>query len=543
MNSLTLANTIQPRWYQIEAEQSIWDYYEAGNVGNPVIGLPTGTGKSLVIAMFCYRVLSRWPDQRILVLTDDKKLIQQNADELLQLWPEAPLGIYSAGLKKKENAMPIVFAGVGSLNRNPKVVGFRDIVIIDECHMISVNESTMYRKVIASLKDLNPYLRALGFSATLYRSKEGSIVGNGLFTDICYDITNELGFNKLLAENFLCALWSPATKTTIDLQGIKIVSRGNEFVYDEEDVSKRLEKIMYEAAQESVALAKSHNRKCWLAFVTGEKNAETLAAMLNYLGIKTTVVYSKLDNEECDKRIKDFREGKYECIVNMNMLVKGFNHKAIDFIVDMAPTLSTSRHVQKCGRGTRVFPGKAYTLYADFGSNTANNGPINAPVMPRKAGEKIGDMPLKTCPMCQVPNNTSAKVCWNSECKHEFQFEIKITGTSSNEPIISGDSPVTEYFEVLYVSYSKHEKRDSENKPTLKVSYICGLKTFSEWISVQGTGFALRKARDWWKMRTGFDIPNTVDECLSLKDKIKKPVAIKVWVNKGKFPEILGYEF
>jgi len=33
------------RWYQDEAEFSIFDYFQRGVAGNPVVAMPTGTGK------------------------------------------------------------------------------------------------------------------------------------------------------------------------------------------------------------------------------------------------------------------------------------------------------------------------------------------------------------------------------------------------------------------------------------------------------------------------------------------------------------------
>jgi DNA repair protein RadD len=39
------------RDYQEEAVYSVFDYYASGKVGNPVVAEPTGTGKSVVIAV------------------------------------------------------------------------------------------------------------------------------------------------------------------------------------------------------------------------------------------------------------------------------------------------------------------------------------------------------------------------------------------------------------------------------------------------------------------------------------------------------------
>ena len=134
------------RYYQEEAEYAIFDYFSNGNNGNPIIAMPTGTGKSIVIANFIKHIFGYWPNQRVMMLTHVKELIEQNASKLQSVWPTAPLGIYSAGLRSREMIMPIVFGGVQSVskaiekslneqsNLPPNLLhfGHRDLIIIDK---------------------------------------------------------------------------------------------------------------------------------------------------------------------------------------------------------------------------------------------------------------------------------------------------------------------------------------------------------------------------------------------------------------------------
>lgn len=102
------------RWYQEEAVQSLFNYFME-NTGNPIIACPTGTGKSIIIADFIKRVFTHYSGQRVMMITHVKELIEQNAEKLLAFWPTAPLGIYSAGLGRRENTPPIIFAGIASV--------------------------------------------------------------------------------------------------------------------------------------------------------------------------------------------------------------------------------------------------------------------------------------------------------------------------------------------------------------------------------------------------------------------------------------------
>jgi hypothetical protein len=93
--------TLELRPYQRAAIDAIYDYF-AAETGHPLLVLPTASGKSLVMAAFIQEVLAQWPAERIVILTHVRELISQNFAELIRLWPEAPAGIYSAGLNRRD---------------------------------------------------------------------------------------------------------------------------------------------------------------------------------------------------------------------------------------------------------------------------------------------------------------------------------------------------------------------------------------------------------------------------------------------------------
>src|SRR6187399_2490301 len=119
------------RDYQIEAVSSIYRYFSEQE-GNPVIAMPTGTGKSVVIAGFLDSIFKQWPYQKVMILTHVKELIKQNYEKLLTYWPFAPAGIYSAGLNQRDIHTPIIFAGIASVVKRWAEFGRVDIVMIDE---------------------------------------------------------------------------------------------------------------------------------------------------------------------------------------------------------------------------------------------------------------------------------------------------------------------------------------------------------------------------------------------------------------------------
>jgi len=70
----------QPRDYQAWASAGFFSYFEKGGTGHPVIAMPTGTGKSVVISDLIVTILGTWAGQRILMLAPTKELVKQNSE-------------------------------------------------------------------------------------------------------------------------------------------------------------------------------------------------------------------------------------------------------------------------------------------------------------------------------------------------------------------------------------------------------------------------------------------------------------------------------
>jgi DNA repair protein RadD len=213
------------RPYQDEAVQAIYSYF-ADNTGNCLIVLPTGSGKSVVLAEFIRSAIEQYPDTRILVLSHVAELLVQNAEKIKALWPEAPVGIYSAGLNQRDLTAQVLVAGIQSISKKAYQVQQCDIVIIDECHLLSPNDNTRYRHFLSQLKEINPYLKMVGLTASPYRLDSGWLhKGDGaMFTDIAY----EASVLNLINDGYLSPLVSKATATTLDLSSVSV--RGGEFV-------------------------------------------------------------------------------------------------------------------------------------------------------------------------------------------------------------------------------------------------------------------------------------------------------------------------
>jgi DNA repair protein RadD len=555
------------RYYQNEAVDSLFDYFLThGGTGsdgkpiraNPLICLPTGTGKSLVIGEFVRRAMQMHPGTRIFMATHVKELIKQNANKMREIWPLAPLGVYSAGLGVRDTMQPITFGGVQSCVGKFPMFGRRDLLIIDEAHLVSPTADTSYVKFINELMygtkgadpnsgNVNPYLKVIGLTATAYRLGLGCMTNGPIFTDIAYNLCTVDGFNRLIAEGFLCPLIPKRTATELDVSNVGM-SKG-EYAQGELQAAVDQETVTYAALTELVAAG--FDRKSWLIFASGVEHAEHIAEMLNNIfGIPTVCIHSKKTNAENDKALADWKSGKARAAVNMNSLTTGVDHPACDLIGMLRPTMSTGLWVQMLGRGTRPFPDKSNCLVLDFAGNTRRLGPINDPVIPKQKGKgPPGDAPVKICEVCGTYNHASARVC--IACGEEFTFQEKLNRHAAGLELIRSDLPQIETYKVDRVVMVAHTSKNS-GRDSIKVAYFCGLRTFFEYISVESNvRFFKHKSRDWFRQRYHYqteqftwesDCPNTNAEVLAIAHELRQPQTINVWVNK-QTPEIMGYGF
>ncbi len=544
------------RPYQSDAIAAIYNYFMAKN-GNPIVAMPTGTGKSVVIGEFIRGIYQYYPHQRIMMLTHVKELIGQNMAKLLQLWPTAPAGIYSAGLGRREAHFPITFAGIASVASKPEFFGHIDLVLIDECHLVGIKDDTMYRLFLAALKKVNPRLKVVGFTATHYRLGLGLLTEGELFSDICFDITGLEAFNYLINKGYLSPLIPKRTQMLYDVSDVGM--SGGE--YKQGELQRAVDKVELTETAVREMIQYGQDRKHWLIFASGVEHAEHVASMLEYFGIPSCVIHSKMKDAQRDANIAGFISSKYRAAVNNQVLTTGFDFPEIDLIGVLRPTSSPGLWVQILGRGTRpVFaPGfdletsagrlaaiaagpKQNCLVLDFAGNTRRLGPINDPVIPKAKGKGgNGTAPVKVCEVCSTYNHAAVRFC--AHCGTEFPKELKISGTAYTDEILKTSLPQIEVFKIDRVIYTEHRKRgDDQRPPTMQVTYYSGLRMFREWVCFEHERFALHKAHEWWRARSWDEPPMTVKEAIASVNTLLAPTHIKVWIKKSN-DEIRGYSF
>jgi len=469
----------QLREYQQRALDLLYQWFSDGGTGNPCMVLPTGSGKSHIVAALCKDALQNWPETRVLMLTHVRELISQNAEKMRQHWPGAPMGIYSAGLGKRNLSEPITFAGIQSVRNKADQIGHVDLIIVDECHLIGHKETGGYRQLIDALTLINPALRVIGLTATPYR------LGHGMITDkpaIFDALIEPVSIEELIYNNYLAPLRSKTTKEKLSTDGIK--KRGGEFI--ESEMQAAFDTDDHNAAVVDEVIGLSGNRKAWLFFCAGVEHAQHISDALNNRGIFSACVTGKTPKKERDEIIKAFKAGRIRALTNANVLTTGFDYPDIDLIAILRATMSPALYVQMAGRGLRPKTHTDHCLVLDFAGVVEMHGPITAVKPPNKKGDGDGEAPAKVCESCGEIVHISATIC--PTCGEAFPApeppklalrdvdimgfeatEMEITdwrwrehiGRGSGKQMIAvdyygglSDPVITEYFTILHDGYA-----------------------------------------------------------------------------------------
>lgn len=362
--------TLRP--YQQEAVDATLNHFRKSDE-SAVIVLPTGAGKSLVIAE-----LARLARRKILVLTHVKELVEQNHAKYQSYGLSG--GIFAAGLKRKEKHHQVTFASVQSVAAN--LDQFRDeysLVIIDECHRVSGEETSQYQRIIELLRQQNDSLKVLGLTATPYRLAMGWIYRyhyRGFVRGS--DDEQDKPFRHCIYELPLSYMINRGYLTRPELVNAAVaqydfsaLTQDRFGEYAEKDVNQLLSKhqrvtrAIIEQVMEMAA-----ERQGAMVFAATVPHAQEVAGYLPEQ--ETALVTGATDLRDRDQLIQRFKQRQLKYLVNVSVLTTGFDAPHVDLIAILRPTQSVSLYQQIVGRGLRLDEGKQDCLVIDYAGNHVN---------------------------------------------------------------------------------------------------------------------------------------------------------------------------
>ncbi|HEM6844319.1 DEAD/DEAH box helicase [Providencia rettgeri] len=386
------------RPYQQEAVDATVDYFRK-QTHPAVIVLPTGAGKSLVIAE-----LARLARGRVLVLAHVKELVEQNHAKYLTYGLQAD--IFAAGLNRKESQSKVVFGSVQSVARNLKAFDAHfSLVIIDECHRISLNDKSQYQQIIQALQSNNPSLRILGLTATPYRLNSGWIYQyhyhgmvrgdeNCFFRECIY----ELPLHYMIKNKFLVPperLDMPVLQ--YDFSQVSLTSSG---IFNEQELNlslKKQQRITPKIIEQVIEYA-APLQGCMIFSATVEHAKEILGYLPQNSAALVTAETPAADRQAI---INQFKNKELHYLVNVSVLTTGFDAPHVDVIAILRPTESVSLYQQIVGRGLRLSEGKTRCLILDYAGNPHD---LFRPEVGSSRPNSTSVPVQVFCPLCQFAN-------------------------------------------------------------------------------------------------------------------------------------------
>ncbi len=485
---------MNPRPYQAEALAALHQHI-CGKDTNPCVVIPTGGGKSALMAWAIQMWKEPYAHFRCGILAHRKELIEQNEAELKGIYPGCDAGVFSASLERRDYDASILFASIDSVYRRAGEFTPFDMLFIDEAHRIPFSGEGKYRTFINECKKFNSDLKVVGWTATPFRMAGGQICHKDhILHEICY----EAKVTDLIGDGYLCQLRSKIGLTQPELKEVKRNSGGDYILKSLAQATNR-EKIISGAIAEAARIVQTENRRSVIFFCVDIKHCKRVSLELSKHGIYAPVVTGKTPQHRRDQISRDFKAGRIHAICNVNVYTEGFNAERTDCIVLLRPTLSPGLFSQMVGRGLRNSRAKTDCLVLDFAGCIDEHGPIDL-----LGGERTV---MAVCGRCRESFSRARKICpvcgmelpkQEIERLERVESERRLHGDKASGKSILSNEPCTYKVDAVFVN--RHRKEGSPD--SLRVQYRCGLSMFREWVCLDHEGYAGQKGQAWWMERS-----------------------------------------
>jgi DNA repair protein RadD len=553
-----------PRDYQSESATKALSYMR--RTPDPgVLVLTTAAGKSIVVSIVAQVVQKA--GKRVLCLAPNADLITQNAEKYRAIGEHCSL--FSASLNKKHTGHAVVFGTPGSVVNS--LDDFNDeyaLLIIDECQMVSDEDTTINQQIISHLRAKNPKLRILGLTATPVRGKEKLVGPDRTFKEVIH----ELPHHVLSDLGYVVPYRLGITTGHYEMAGLTVQSNGKFRQADLDNATLGQERLTRAIIADVQRIMEADSRRCAMVFAASIKHGEEI---LSYLPEGSAAfITGKTAKGERARILNEARQGNWRFLITVTALGTGTDVPICDTVVFLRATESIGLLLQFMGRSCRLYDsmwrhspadlnwkheayqGKKDALVLDYAENIerfsldddltitglveAKNkqddddeffpiacpdcGHENRHTAQRCVGVTYQGVRceyrfiFKECPECQTQNSPSARHCYKCDCEL-----INPNDKLTRNPAIAAGTPFP--VAVMSMTLRQHWKGDSES---LRVTYEVtdGDKTYelSEFIKQWG----LHKF-----MQQVGGIANTVELAVESASTLTMPSRLMIKKKKG----------
>ncbi len=313
---------------------------------NTILQLPTGTGKTTVIAELIKQWKSTIPNSRALIIVHRIELVDQMIDRFIQF------GIIAGKIQSGEKVnleFQIQLGLIQSLRNDGRKPATVSLIIIDEAHHITANT---YQNLIQYYDENKPVI--LGITATPSRL-DGAPLGKTFNQLLQYGQINDFVSNGYLAPMKHYATGAPSLKQ------INVKNTGD---YDEKELEIEMSKDLVMA--DLIKGYEQHAKgKKTIVFAVNTNHASLIADRYKKKGYSAVSIDYKTDPKTRNELVEKFKSGEIQILCNVNLFTEGFDCPDVEVVQLARPTKSLNLYLQMVGRGMRIFPGKEFGIILD----------------------------------------------------------------------------------------------------------------------------------------------------------------------------------
>lgn len=395
------------RPHQVAAVEQLRASIASGH-RRPMVGLPTGSGKTIVAAHVVAGALAK--GKRVAFCVPFLSLIDQTFDAFVANGiAAADIGVIQADHPwRRPHARVQICSGQTLVRREFPVV---DVAIIDEAHR--------HLEVYRTWMDACPHVVFIGLSATPWTR------GLGKHYD---DLIQPTSIAELI-EAGLLAPFRVFAPSVPDLSGITVVNGD----YHEGQLEERMSNAVLVADIVDTWLKRAKGLPT-ICFATGRAHAQQVADKFAQAGVPTAYIDANTPRAERLEIGQQFAAGAVKVVCNVGCLTTGIDWD-VRCLILARPTRSPALFVQMIGRGLRTAPGKDSLLVLDHSDTHARLGMVTdihrdqlcdgskAATEARKREEEKTPLP-RTCPSCTALMPKASKTCL--ACGHEMPVLVKV---------------------------------------------------------------------------------------------------------------------
>ena len=353
MSKNNLGKELSLRDYQKNIKQRVFDAWR--NHASVMVQMPTGTGKTHLLASIIYDLLSAEQDLCVWIIAHRRELVEQIEDTVARY-----------GIRKEDGRVRAM--SIQWLSRHwDDIHNTPALIVIDEAH----------HALAESYKELwtrYPHAKKLGMTATPCRLNRRG------FTDLFDTLVMSDSIADFISKGWLSVFDYASIKPDSDDQ--KLIDNLSKRSWNGDFQIKEMDTILnkrptIEKLYESVRHYADGKKGVVYAISIG--HARNIASYYSGHGMNAVAIDSKTPALQRKQFVEDFKQGRIQVLVNVDVFSEGFDCPDIEFVQMARPTLSLAQYLQQVGRGLRKSKGKEYCmlidnvgLYRMFGLPSAN---------------------------------------------------------------------------------------------------------------------------------------------------------------------------